>query len=201
MNFVDVQEIFKVTATESLLEHVGCDTGLQAAADACSGFGMQNDPRFGFAVFDRVKGFGLLIVGVYLEREPVVGIEELDEQWKLFEVCVLTEQFLGVLLQEFWEGEAGEWTGGNLAGAIRVVRDFPAFGVVRFGSEAASEQGLKFSTAPANAFEDGSGGRVRLAGIARIQQAKLSDAKIGIRRGRGGCAERLESLSCTVDSG
>lgn len=161
MNFVDVQEIFEVTATECLLEHLGGHTGLQAAADACSGFRMQNDPRFGFAIFDRVKDFGLLVVGVHLEREPIVGIEELDEQWKLCEVCVVSEKFAGVLPQEFGEGEAGQRSGGNLAGAVCVVGDFPAFGVVGFGSEAASEEGLKFSAAPADAFEDGSEGERR----------------------------------------
>lgn len=158
MHFVDVQEIFEVTATERLLEHVGGNTGLQAAADARPGFGMKNDPCFGFAIFNRVKKFGLLIVGVHLKREPVVGIEELDEQWELGEVCMLSEQFAGVLSKEFREGESGERSGGNVAGAVCVIRDFPAFGVVGFGSESASEQCLKFSAAPANAFEDGSEG-------------------------------------------
>ena len=138
--FVDMEQVFEVTATEGLLEHIGGDTGLEAGADACSGFGVEDDPCFGFAIFDGVECFGLGVVGVYLEREPVVGIEEFDEQWELFDVLVFSEQFARVLLDDFGEWSACEGSIFNAAGAVGVIGDFPAFGVVGFGSELSSEE-------------------------------------------------------------
>lgn len=103
VNFVNVQEFFEVTAAEGLLEHFRGNSGLESAADAGTGFGVQNDPRFRLAVFDRVPRFCLLIVGMHLKGEPVVGIEEFDEQRELSEVLVFSEEFAGVTLEKFGE--------------------------------------------------------------------------------------------------
>ncbi len=67
VNFVNVQQIFQITATQSLLKPLGCHTRLQTAADSSARFCMQNDPRFRLAVFDGVERFGLLVVGMNLK--------------------------------------------------------------------------------------------------------------------------------------
>ncbi|MEY3457979.1 MAG: hypothetical protein RL215_1136 [Planctomycetota bacterium] len=101
VNFVNMQKIFEVTATEGLLETLRGDTGLQPAANPSAGFGVQDHPCFRLAIFDWVECFGLQIVGVYLKGEPVIGIEEFDEQRKLGEVLMFSKEFAGVSLNDF----------------------------------------------------------------------------------------------------
>lgn len=152
--FVDMEQVFEVTATESHLEHTGSDTGFQSGADTCAGISVEDDPCFGFAVFDGVERFGLEVVGVYLQGEPIIGIEEFDEQWELVLVLMFSEKFAGELPDDIGECHAFEGAIGNEAGTIGVVSDFPAFGVVGFGADLSSEEGLEFAAAPADTFED-----------------------------------------------
>ncbi len=83
------------------------DSRFQAFVDDCVVGGGDDVPAFGFWLTLAGPAAGLL-VGVYLDAEDVVGIEELDEQWELSGELGVTGDLFGELLDQGGECLAGE---------------------------------------------------------------------------------------------
>ncbi len=75
-----------------------------------------------------------------------------------------SEQFAGIAADDFGERQTGKRTISHAAGAIGVVGNFPAFGIIGFRPETAAKQRLELSAAPADPLEYGSEGKRRQGG-------------------------------------
>ena len=74
-----------------VLQHVDIVHACHFAVEAHDEFGilvgLHHVPHLGLAV-SQIALLGQLIIGVHLHREPVVGIDDLQQKWKLLSIFV-----------------------------------------------------------------------------------------------------------------
>lgn len=95
-----MQAIFNGSALECSPKLLRTNACLQASTDLAVWLSIQNDPGFGLAVFDRIEFVSKTIVRMHLQRQPVVCVEELDEQRELLAVRMSPEQLLRMTLNQ-----------------------------------------------------------------------------------------------------
>lgn len=149
-----VQAVFDGSALKCRTKLIWAYTCLQASADLAIWLSIKNDPRFGLAVFGGIEFSSKTIVRMHLQRQPVVRIEELDEQRKLFAVRMSTEQFSRIGLNQRCQGLTSQRSAGDTALTIRMVCQLPAFGIIRFRADRLAKKRTQLSSAPADAFQD-----------------------------------------------
>ena len=140
-------------------EVVAGDSGAQAGVDQAAGLGVDDHPGFGLAVVVG-QNPAELVVGVDLDREDVVGVEELDQERELPLARERVdegraEQLGAAVADEFAEARAGEGTVGHPADVVAVIGQLPALGVARPLPQRFVEDGPEPPAAPDQLFENG----------------------------------------------
>ena len=87
-----IQRFLNRTGIQVMFEVVLCDSVLQTGTQLTIGFGMQNNPCFCFASFVRIVFDRLLVVWVDLQRQPIISIQKLNQQRKLSQMPVPSQQ-------------------------------------------------------------------------------------------------------------
>src|SRR5207253_4629582 len=77
-----VEEPFDVAGLDGLLQLLGADARLETRVDPAPGVGGQDDPGLGLAVV-AYQTSRRLVVGMDLDRERLMRVDELDQQREL----------------------------------------------------------------------------------------------------------------------
>lgn len=115
---------------------------------------------------------------------------------------MFSEQFAGELLDDFGEWGACERSIGDEAGAVGVIGDFPAFGVIGFGADLSSEEGMEFAATPTDAFENWGEGKRRQRIVVWHLRAGLDYFILGGWKVRGSsCGRSLDLIFSDLGRG
>jgi len=115
---------------QGLLIHSRQQARINPAPRQC----IEDKPGLGLAAFPRPEPFHGVVIGVDLDREPVAGVQELDQPG---EGRALrrgpAQQILPSVLHEIAQRTSGQRARGNHAPVVRMVAYFPGFAVRRLG--------------------------------------------------------------------
>ena len=109
---------------------------------------MQNDPGLRLAAVGRVEAGGLGVIGMDLNREILLRIEELEQQRELGLRIVAPQQVGTELPHERMERQAAQRTGRHATLVVTMVDDFPAFGEMLAGGQRFTQDVRQASPAP-----------------------------------------------------
>jgi hypothetical protein len=130
------------------LERTAINAALETSVDFAAWLSREDDPGFGLAEIGRREERTLFVIGMNLDGEGLVGVEEFEEERKLGLRVMAAKELGAVLGHYFVERFAGEWTGFDDALIGAVVDDFPTFGVVVGGADRFRKQCAQAAAAP-----------------------------------------------------
>ncbi len=109
---------------------------------------MQNHPRFRLAAVGRVEAGGLVVMGMDLNRQVLLRIEELEQERELGLRIVASQQVGAELPHERMERQAAQGTGRHATLVVTVIDDFPAFGEMLAGGQRLTQDVRQTTPAP-----------------------------------------------------
>lgn len=150
-----VQQAFAVALLKRLTQGVAIDVCVQSCVNEAAGFGGQDKPGFCLSGIRRRLSRGLLVVRVNLNRERLLGIEELQQQGKPVQRMMASKQLRPSSTDQFVESRACQGTELDDALGIAMIDQFPAFGVVVAVADGLAKQGFEPATPPQGLLQDG----------------------------------------------
>ena len=129
VTFEQVQAVLGPASRDRFAQLLGTDAGQQSRVDLAAGCGVDDVPCLGLAPLAGPEFLDGVLVGVDLHREPVAGVEELDEPRKRAESrCRRPEQRLAPSLHQLTQSHPAPRALGDHAAVQRVVEArVPAF--------------------------------------------------------------------------
>lgn len=125
-----VQARICIARFDRFLQRTPVNALFQARVDQTARIGVQDDPSLGLAQIGRIQLAGTFVVGMDLDGQHAIAVEELQQQRKLWLWIVAAKQIPPPRRHKFPQGDASQRPESDDALILAVIDDFPALRVI-----------------------------------------------------------------------